>query len=184
MIHLRPDCLVFKMSSGENIPCSAEKVTIELMGDSAEFVDQGLIKEAAETVLHYFKTEMKCQTVSVAEFSRALEHVLKGLGLEVTSADQEAPGALIVDSDLTQMARASGKGFELTFFPLLREEMQLQLGKSPCLVRFWGLRDCVKALVGAKRWTLRCQALSDQIVDYMRNCLANENKGDCSLLVH
>lgn len=32
MIRLRPDCLVFKMSSGESIPCSAEKVTIELIG--------------------------------------------------------------------------------------------------------------------------------------------------------
>jgi len=176
------------MSSGEVIPCSAEKVTIELMGESAELVDQQLIKDAAETVLHYFKHELNCSSVSVAEFSQALEQVLRGLGLQVKSAeapDADSEPALIVDSDLTEIARQFGKGFELTFFPRLRAEVQTQLDKSPCLLRFRGLRNCVMELTGAKRWSIRCQILNDQIVDYLRNCLETEKKAaDCALLVH
>lgn len=183
MIHLRPDCLVFKMSTGENIPCSVEEVTIELMGDSTAWVDQPLIKNAAKAVLHYFKTELKCTSVSVAEFSQALERVLRGLGLDVKSA--EAPTNLsVLNSDLRALAAESGKGFELVFFPRLREELSRQLGRSPRLVRFSGLRSCVKQLAGAKRWSVRCQSLSDQIVEFLRTCLQEQKRAEpCAILV-
>lgn len=188
MILLRQDCLVFKMSSGEKIPCSAEKVTIELMGETAELVDQQLIKDAAETVLHYFKNELNRDSVSVAEFSLALEQVLRGLGLEVKSSGDASPASavtLILDSDLGDLARESGKAIELIFFPRLRKEMQILLQRTPGLVRFKGLRNCVMDLTGAKRWTLRCQALSDQIVEYLRCCLKSEEKAaDCAMLIH
>jgi hypothetical protein len=66
----------------------------------------------------------------------------------------------------------------------LRDELRFQLDQSPQLVRFNGLRGCVKQLAGTRRWTRRCQSLSDQIVDYLRHCLSNEsNANRCSLLV-
>ena len=33
MIQLHPDCLMLQMASGESIPCCAELVTVELMGE-------------------------------------------------------------------------------------------------------------------------------------------------------
>ncbi len=184
MIRLRPDCLVFKMSSGESIPCSAEKVTIELIGDAAALVDEHLIKEAAESVLHYFRTELQRTSVSVAEFSQALEQVLRGFGLDVQSADAAEGLAEVLEGDLAALAGQFGQGCELFFFPRLREELRLKLAQSPKVLRFSGLRGCVKQLTGAKRWTVRCQALSDQIVDYMRGCLRDRrDQGSCALLI-
>ena len=77
MILLRSDCLVFKMNNGESVPCSAETLTIELLGDSAALVDPELIKHAAAAVLYYFKTDLDQTIVSVPDFSRALEKVLR-----------------------------------------------------------------------------------------------------------
>jgi hypothetical protein len=42
------------------------------------------------------------------------------------------------------------------------------------VVRFHGLRGCVKQLAGVRRWTPRCRTLEERIVEYMRQCLGAE----------
>jgi Fe-S-cluster formation regulator IscX/YfhJ len=183
MIQLHPDCLIFQTTSGEAIPCSAELVTVELMGDAADLLDPEIVRNAARAVLHYFKVEKGKTFVSVGEFSEALASVLRGFGLVVKPAAAETPRR-ITDSDLRQLACESGKGFELAFFPRLRDELRQQLNQAPQIVRFTGLRSCVKQLSGARRWTDRCQRLNDQIVEFLRHCLTAERQAEnCSLLV-
>ena len=47
-----------------------------------------------------------------------------------------------------------------------------------------GILEGVRQLVGAQRWSPRCERLSDQIVDYLRGCVAWENPPQpCGLLV-
>ena len=184
MILLRPDCLVFKTNQGEQIPCSVEEVTVELLGDPGGALDKDLIKNAAEAVLHYFKTELGQTTVSVGEFSLALEQALRSLGLEAKATGAEAVAPRVIEADLRLLARESGRGFELLFFPRLRDELRLKLDESPQLLRFSGLRDCVKQLTGARRWSGRCQNLTDQIVEYLRICLSAERGArSCALVV-
>ena len=187
MIQLRPDCLIFRTADGEQIPCSAELVTLELMGDAALHVDPEIIKNASAAVLHFFKHERKQDFVSVGEFANALERVLRTLGLSVTAdcepePEREAPR--IAESDLRQLAVQAGKGCELFFFPTLRDEFKRKLGQSPQVVAFKGLRGCVKQLTGAERWSQRCQTLNDQIVEYLRTCLSAEpGSQSCALVV-
>lgn len=188
MIQLNPDCLIFQTSSGENIPCSAELVTIELIGEAVELLDPELIRNASAAVLHYFKVELGRTSVTVGEFSEALERVLRSFGLQVQPADPIPTASetsfRIEEADLRQIACESGKGCELFFFPHLRDELRRRLDQSPELVRFTGLRGCVKQLTGARRWNRRCQALSDQIVDFMRGCLSQAPTAKpCALLV-
>ena len=65
-----------------------------------------------------------------------------------------------------------------------REEMRRKLDLCPQVLRFRGLRVCVKQLTGSKRWTRRCQVLHDQIVDYLRTCLgAEKGAAACALVV-
>jgi hypothetical protein len=193
MILLRPDCLVFRTTDGENIPCSAHEVTVELMGDSTEWLDADMIEHAAGAVLHYFKSEKGQDTVSVAEFSEALERVLRGLGLNVKASDgveaplaeaESLPPPRVVEANLQELAGEANLGCELVFFPRLRDTIRRELDGTPLLLRFRGLRGCVKQLAGAKRWGPHCQALSDQIVDYLRGCLGAEKCGSsCALMV-
>ncbi len=190
MILLRPDCLVFETAGGENIPCSAKEVTIELMGDSAKWLDQEAIENAAAAVLHYFRVELDRQSVTVVEFAATLEKVLGGLGFDVKSGDKAAvPDAVVataapvrpvIEADLSALA---GEGGELFFFPRLRDELRRHLDGTPLVLHFRGLRPCVKTLTGAKRWTAQCRAMNDQIVDYLRTCFSSEPAGAGSALV-
>jgi hypothetical protein len=110
--------------------------------------------------------------------------VLRGFGISINADETAPPPRRISESDLRELACQSGQGFELAFFPRLRHELRRQRNRSPHVVRFKGLRGCVKQLVGARRWTGRCQSLSDQIVDYLRHCLSNDpGAKSCSLVV-
>jgi hypothetical protein len=183
MILLRPDCLVFETPAGENIPCSVKDVTIELIGDSTKWLDKELLENAAAAVLHFFRVEQQRESISIAEFSKALEIVLCGLGLNAKPEDSpHAPAAQrpVVETDLCVLA---GEGGELFFFPRLREEVRRSLDGTPRVLRFHGLRACVKHLTGAKHWSSQCRALNDQIVDYLRTCFTYEKAGPGSALV-
>ena len=183
MIQLNEDSLLFQTSNGETIPCSAELVTIELIGDAANQLDPEIIRNASAAVLHYFKEDLGKTHVSLAEFSSALERVLRGFGFTVKSGE-ERQTPKVAESDLSKLASGLGKGSELFFFPTLRAELKRKLRQSPQILRFSGLRTCVKELTGTRRWTHRCQDLNDQIVDYLRDCLLCEAKSNsCALVV-
>jgi hypothetical protein len=184
VIQLHCDYLVVKHADGHGIPCSAENVTIELIGESAGLLDPELIRDAAVAVLHYFRHELDRTSVSVGEFTEALERVLRGFGLSIQSSQLKTGARRVRDSDLRKLACESGKGFELVFFPRLRDELRQQLRADPQVLCFRGLRGCVKQLIGAQRWTDRCQRLNDQIVEFLRGCLQTEQGTPrCSLVV-
>jgi len=199
VIRLHTDCLVFDPAA-DPIPCAAGQVVIELAGEAPPLMDPELVRQAAVGVLQYFRRELRRDSVSVGEFCEALAAVLREFGLEVGArAAADAPTAAAQASggqglsvraelggavDLRRLACESGKAFELAFFPRLRVELERQLSLYPRLLRFTGLRSCVKQLAGARRWTIRCQQLSDQIVDYLRICLReNKQVDNCAMVV-
>ena len=123
------------------------------------------------------------ESVTVAEFSEALEKVLSGLGLDVKpvgASPSPASGRPWIETDLFLLA---GEGGELFFFPRLRDEIHRGLNGKPLVLRFHGLRACVRQLTGAKRWSSQCRVLNDQIVDYLRSCFAREKASPGSALV-
>jgi hypothetical protein len=203
MIQLKTDCLLSQTANGEQIPCSAEWVTFELMGEGAELLDPEMVRHASAAVLHYFKHEMQRQTVSVGEFVLALEKVLRSFGLSVYADPQAYPPAQdsggtppplcpsqpqtprVLESNLKELAgNAASEGFELLFFPQLRRELRRNLDQAPNILRFHSLRDCAKQLAGARRWSGRCQTIHDQIVDFLRCCWETEPaRRSCALLV-
>ena len=186
MIQLAADCLVFHTANGDNIPYSAEMISVEILGDSAGLFDSDFVNHAAAAVFHYFRDELGRESVSVAEFTLALEKVLRGFNLPMSEAESCEHTPRIVQSDLRRLALESREAGELYFFPRLRDELRMQLSQSPQLLYFQGLRQCVKQLAGARRWSTRCQGLHDQIVEYLRSCMEQESGsfgGNCALLV-
>ncbi len=171
------------MSSGETIPCSAEQLTVELIGQAVESLDAEVVRHAAAAVLHYFKEELGRTHVTADEFAAALETVLSGMGFDVQSDD---PVTLknVARADLTRLAFESGKGYELVFFNRLRNELQRKLTKDPEVMHVTGIRTCVKQLTGSKRWCSKCQKLHDQIVEFLRTTWEVLGHADeCALLV-
>jgi hypothetical protein len=190
MILLRHDCLVFKTTEGD-FPFAAEEVMMEVIGDALQFLDEETIKHAAEAVLHYFKCELGKTTVTIGEFTIALERALRALGLNVQSASSQPAASnflpsnpRIVESDLSQLAPEADLAMELMFFSKLRKALQELLDQSPDVVRFRGLRPCVKQMLKARRWTNGCKCLNDQIVEYLRTCFGCDRRAAaCALVV-
>lgn len=193
MIQLHTHCLAFEQPDGETIPCSADAMSIKLIGSAAREMDREVVRQAAAAVLFYFRYEQKRTSVTVAEFAAALERVLRGLGFKVhvvgavpvkpePATTTAAPS--VAEASLSEIAAAADKGFELAFFHRLRFELEHALTRSPKLIRFTGLRSCVKQLAGARRWCPRCRRLNDQIVDFLRQCLAHGGDTKCALVVN
>lgn len=184
MILLAEDFLIFELPNGEQVPCSPEMAVVELTGDTRELFDPEFVEHAAKAVFHYFKSELGRQKVTAAEFAAALEKVLRGFAVTAKPAAPAARDARVVEYDLCRLAFESGHGRELVFFPRLRAELQRHLREPRGVVRFRGLRGCVKHLTGARRWSPRCEILQHEIVDYLRQCLSSApGTAEFSLLV-
>jgi hypothetical protein len=181
MIALRNDCLVFQLTNGESIPCSSEMIAVEIVGGADSLLEPEMLRHAAASVFHYFKVELQRESVTVSEFSLALEKVLHHLGYTIHTGGSEPE---IRDTDLARLIRETSGELELFFFPRLRDELRVQLRQSPRVVRFRGLRRCVKQIAGARRWSHRCEQLQDQIVSFLRQCMDSETeKPGCALVV-
>jgi hypothetical protein len=184
MIALQSDHLIFQLTNGESVPCSAEMITIEIAGNSEGLIDTDMLHHAAASVFHYFKCEMERQTVTVGEFALALEKVLHGFGLTLYADGPPPPADELPEADLGHLARESADSLELFFFPRLRDALRAQLRQSPRVLHFRGLRGCVKQLAGAQRWSARCEKMQEQIVGYLRECLTAEpEQKACALVV-
>jgi len=184
MIALSSDCLIFQLSTGESIPCSAEMISVEIVGGASKSLDPETLHHAAASVFHYFKTELDRETVTVGEFAQALEKVLRKLGFTLRAGAFDACGREMIESDLSLIAREAADSLELFFFPRLRHELRMQLRQSPRVLRFRGLRGCVKQLARAQRWSFRCEKLQEHIIEYLRGCLSAEpEQNNCALVV-
>jgi hypothetical protein len=184
MIALRTDCLLFQLTNGESVPCSADMISVEIVGEAHHRLDPEMLRHAAASVFHYFKVELQRESVTVGEFSRALEKVLGHLGYTIHAGEPGQLPGVINEADLLRLVHEAGDSRELLFFPRLRDELRIQLRQSPRVVRFRGLRGCVKQLTGVRRWSPRCEQLQDQIVDYLRECLTAETEQNkCALVV-
>ncbi|MSU37320.1 MAG: hypothetical protein EXS36_19930 [Pedosphaera sp.] len=202
MIRLREDCLLVQQSSGQMVPCGVEQVTIELMGETVGLMDPEIIRDAAAGVLHFFKVELKKETVTLGEFAEALARVLRGfgVGVECMAVDKStiappnsglieveggASSSLDAVADLREVATASGTEYELGFFPRLRGILGRSLQERLRTVRFVGLRGCVKQLMGRRRWCRHCRRMEEQIVGFLRESLrADDRSRGVLLLVH
>jgi hypothetical protein len=184
MIALQSDHLIFQLTNGESVPCSAEMITVEIAGNSDGMIDADMLRHASASVFHYFKTELQRHTVTVGEFALALEKVLRGFGLTLYADEPPPLTQQILEADLGLLARESADSLELFFFPRLRDALRTQLRQSPQVLRFRGLRGCVKQLARAQRWSHRCDKMQEQIVEYLRGCLtAESNQTGCALVV-
>ena len=187
MILLRRDCLVFNTPEG-NIPMAAERVTMDVLGEAIQQLDHEMLRHVSEAVLHYFKEELGKTCVTIGEFTQTLERALAALGMKVQSVSVKSdPPPLkrtVVESDLCGLLSESQPVMELLLFPNLRVVVQKLLDGSPDVIRFHGLRPCVKQILHVRRWSEGCQRLNDQIVDYLRTCFDSERRtAPCALLV-
>lgn len=175
--------LVFR-SDSDHVSCEAGEVLIDLVAEGDLAITSELLQNAAAAVLHYFLVEKGLKTVPLNQFADAMILVLRGFGFGVCREGDTPDKMRVTEANLELMVQDCGGALELAFFPRLRQELSEHLRTAPQMIRFTGLRPCVMQLAGSRRWGRRCQALSDRIVDYVRDCLgrAPEAAG-CALVI-
>jgi hypothetical protein len=184
MIQLARETLLFEMASGDMIPCSAESIAVELLGVEVPAVDPEVLKAAVGAVLHYYRHDLRRETVRLSEFAQTLQTVLNGLGLNVKTKVAEAPARSVVEYDLGELIAEVGQALELALYPCLRKGLQSRLSRAPDLLRVKGLRPLVKYFTGSRRWNNQCRRLKDQILGYLRQCLrAEAGTSSCPMVV-
>lgn len=176
--------------SGEMLRIEGE-IVVELAGKQNELPDRDLITQAVSAVIHYIRTDLMVDTIPVKDFSILLETVLEGFGYIVDTKvkngrtekmDNGKPEPLSVD--LQKVVDDIGSGYELFFFNHLQQTVSKCLELNPKFIYLYGLQDCVKKLTGMKRWSYRCQNLSEDIVSFVREQFQSNNKGlNCALLI-
>ena len=50
MIALQSDCLLFQLTNGESVPCSAEMISVEIVGGVDDLLDPEVLRHAAASV--------------------------------------------------------------------------------------------------------------------------------------
>lgn len=168
MIALRDDCLLVAQSGGGFLPCSAEQLTLEVVGGVAGTLDPELLKHAAAAVMHYFRVELDRTTVTVAEFSSMLGRVLAGLGIVAEITEDAAHAGEVRIADLCLLAAEGARSGELEFCQRLRTLLREQLAAAPVRVELYGLRGCVKRLTGRKHWCPACEKTAAWILEMIR----------------
>ena len=184
MISLASDCLLFQLANGESVPFSAEMISVEVSGDSAGSSNR-ISSNTRPT-----RSSITSRTTSAARRSPSPNSPARWKKSCAASAscrprrpEAVTPRPPVLDADLLHWRANPGWVVNCFSFPACATNYG-PLRSEPRLVRFHGLRGCVKQLAGARRWSPRCQTLQVQIVEYLRECLSAETRaGECALLV-
>ena len=186
MIALQSDCLIFQLTNGESVPCSAEMISIEIVGNSDGLIDAEMLRHAAASVFHYFK----CETRTRDRHRRRIRPCARKSPARsrpdaLRRRTRHRAGGRTSRRPISAASRANPPTTWNCFSSrACATNLRTQLRQSPRVLRFRGLRGCVKQLAGARRWSARCEKMQEQIVEFLRECLTAEpEQKACALVV-
>ena len=101
-------------------------IAVEIVGEANSLLEPETLRHAAASVFHYFKTELARESVTIGEFSLALEKALHRLGYSIHAQTPGGEPGEISNADLALLATETGGSLELFFFPRLRDELRVR----------------------------------------------------------
>ena len=133
-----------------------------------------LAEHVAATVTCYLSTTYEYNVITPRQLCDIVRSVLQAIGY--------AEVALCLDTlhppfelSLTELAKEAGPGYEVAFFRLLKERIQLALRLRASNLDICGLQSCVRHLQAVKTWSRNCSQLRNEIVDFLRGQLERAN---------
>lgn len=148
--------------------------------------DWWFANEIAQAVIEYLRHRFGGTVITIDDLYEKIERVLSHLGWRDIASELEAEPPPIRIS-LVDVATSAGSGYELNFFQLLQQRIREVASISTGQIQLYGLRDAVKLLCGAKRWSTKCEALKQEIVVYVRREVCEEmtnNRRRLGLVLH
>ncbi len=141
--------------------------------------DFPFIDDIRNGILHYLENRCPLRVFPLEELFERMRIMLRRIGFE-SIAEQLKPLAPPVTVSLIGPARSAGNGYELIFFRLLSEEIQLLRASGAESIRFCDLRECVEILSCGKEKSPTCQQLIAEIIAFLdrfdKHPIARERK--------
>jgi len=112
--------------------------------------DFPFINDIRDGILHYLENRCPLRVFALEDLFERMRVMLRKIGCHAI-ADHLTPLAPPVTVSLTGPARDAGNGYELAFFQLLSEEIDLLKLSGVESIRFCHLEECVTLLTSDKR---------------------------------
>ncbi|HEY8966598.1 MAG TPA: hypothetical protein VIM58_09150 [Candidatus Methylacidiphilales bacterium] len=163
-----PQRLPYVLWKGDRLlPLSEEWLSESLRtGSRAAGHDRwDLADHVARAIASYLEEEYCATTITTAQVNQMLSQSVEKIGFR----DIAGASALVAPRLAISLAEiADTAPYELLFFPRLRERLDDVVAMDVSALICGDLRSCVKILDQASRWRTTCDALSEQIVRYIR----------------
>ena len=134
---------------------------------AAEREDFPFIDDLIEGIVHYLENKCSLRVLTIEELHARVRRMLERIGCEAIAKTLPLIAPPVTLS-LTRAAKEAGNGFELAFFNKIHdeiEELRIHGVEELC---FTGTRDCVKILRGVERWTIPCEHLHEEILNFLK----------------
>ena len=186
MIALQSDCLIFQLTNGESVPCSAEMISFELVGDSGGLLDPEMLRHAAASVFHYFKEELRARNRHRRRIRRRagksparprLRHPRRTVHRIASAGARSRP---------TSAGSRANPPTAWNCFSSRACASELRSPAPAIAARGAFSRTARLRQAACRRATLepRCEKMQEQIVEYLRGCLTAEpEQNECALVV-
>ncbi|HXI84888.1 MAG TPA: ATP cone domain-containing protein [Verrucomicrobiae bacterium] len=182
MIKALEDMAWVKFEDGRMAPFDEQQLALSIqdVAERAGHSDWWLAESVAAAVHAYAIKSRSDGVIPTREIVEIVVAVLATLGFEKISeayAGREHCAAI----HLNDLAARVGAAFELEFFRQLDSELGAASDHRLAVIEVDGLRACVMQLRGARRWTVGCRELAEEIVDYVRERVARVRpaKAEC-----
>lgn len=186
MIALREQLPLLRLGR-EEVVHYEESWLKEIIKDAAERSgcgDSWFADDIAKGIVLYLKERFPANSIGIEELFEKIARTLRAVGFDHVAGHLEpfAPPARL---SLSRLAEAAGPGFELRFFQLLGERIEVLRSQGTRQVHCSELRDAVSQLCSTRRWSRKCQDLQDEILDYVTTelCRARGERENVSIMV-
>jgi hypothetical protein len=125
----------------------------------------------AGSVSNFLRYQFSGRVLTTPRLTDAVNSALQVIGYAEVARHFE-PGPPPARISLLELAKKAGTGYELAFFELLSRGMQDLLASRTSYFELSDLEHCVKELRARKIWARDCQALREEIVNFLRDQLA------------
>ncbi len=134
---------------------------------AADLGDFPFVVDIRNGVSQYLETKCPLRLLPLGDLFERVKRMLNTIGCSEIAKNLEilAPPVRV---SLVQAAMTAGNGFELAFFETLRMELCLLRAAGAEEVHFTGVRDSAMILRGAAKWNKACEALLQEINDFLR----------------
>lgn len=129
-------------------------------------VPEWLAEDVCKGIESYLKHHFPGTVIDMPDLFARIKRTLGQLGLADFAA-QVSEMAPPVRISLPDLARRAGPGFELLFFELLKQRFRSAADGGARRLICYGLRNSVKQLTTAAKWSVRCDRLEREIMAFL-----------------